>query len=149
MTSFLSFSITLNGQAQQGKGNQEKLTAVIARSNRLFSEGFEQHQAALVVDRYCSDGAIMAPNMPAITGPEGIMAFFNGGYEHGIRKADLRTTKVFGLSGDFVNEEGLYELKDEKGQTIDQGKYIVVWKKTKKGWKMYRDIFNTNISASK
>jgi ketosteroid isomerase-like protein len=149
IATMLSFNFALNGQAQQKRATHENIADAIARSNRLYSQGFEQHQAALVVERYSSDGTIMASNMPAISGPTGFLAFFNGGYEHGIRKIDFQTTRVFGFSGDFVNEEGLYKLKDEKGQTIDQGKYIVIWKKTKSGWKMYRDIFNTNMSASK
>jgi ketosteroid isomerase-like protein len=149
IATILSFNFALHGQAQQPMATHEKIAEAIAQSNRLYSQGFEQHKSALVVERYSTDGAIMASNMQAINGPAGFLAFFNGGYEHGIRKIDFQTTKVFGFSGDFVNEEGLYELKDEKGQTIDRGKYIVVWKKTKSGWKMYRDIFNTNMSASK
>ena len=149
IASILSFNFALNGHAQQERATLEKIREAIAQSNRLYSQGFEKHQAALVVERYSTDGAIMAPNTQAITGREGFLAFFNGGYEHGIRKVYFQTIKVFGSSGDFVNEEGLYELKDEKGQTIDRGKYIVVWKKTKSGWKMYRDIFNSDVNASK
>lgn len=149
IVSILSFNFALKGHAQHGKGTLEKISEEIAQSNLLYSQAFEKHQAALVVERYSADAAIMAPNTQAITSREGFLAFFNGGYEHGIRKIYFQTIKVFGFSGAFVNEEGLYELKDEKGQTIDRGKYIVVWKKTKSGWKMYRDIFNTDVKTSK
>ena len=149
ITSILSFSFALNGQAQQEKGTLDKIAEAIAQSNRLYSQGFEQHQAALVVERYCTDGAIMAPNALTITGGEGFLAFFNGGYEHGIRKVLFHTVKIFGLCDSFVNEEGAYELKGAKDQLIDRGKYVVVWKKTKSGWKMYRDIFNTDLNTLK
>ena len=126
----------------------KKIAADIAASNRLYSQGFETHNAALVVNSYSIDGAIMAPNAKSITSREGFLAFFKGGYDHGIRKISLHTIRLFGLSSSMVNEEGSYELQDEKGQTIDKGKYIVVWKKTVSGWKMYRDIFNTDLANS-
>jgi ketosteroid isomerase-like protein len=130
------------------KHKLQKIAADIAASNRLYSQGFETHNAALVVNRYSTDGAIMAPNAKSVISPQGFLAFFNGGYDHGIRKISLHTIKLFGLSGAMINEEGSYELQDEKGQTIDKGKYIVVWKKTASGWKMYRDIFNTDLAGS-
>lgn len=97
IASILSFNFALNGQAQQGRGTLEKISEVIAQSNRLYSKGFEKHQAALVIERYSTDGAIMAPNAQAISGREGFLAFFNGGYEHGIRKVYFQTIKVFGF----------------------------------------------------
>jgi ketosteroid isomerase-like protein len=27
---------------------------------------------------------------------------------------------------------------------MDDGKYVVLWKREKDGWKLYRDIFNSN-----
>lgn len=142
--------MVLNGYAQQKTDNRlEKITEEIAQSNQLYSQGFEKHQSSLVTDRYCADGAIMAPNAKSFDTPGGILAFYNGGYDHGIRKIIFHTLKLFGFSGTFLNEEGFYELQDEKGHSIDKGKYIVVWKKTKSGWKMYRDIFNTDMNAAK
>jgi ketosteroid isomerase-like protein len=141
-------TLTLTTYAQKpNHQNLKKIASEIKLSNQLYSQGFETHNAALVVNRYSSDGAIMAPNAKSITSPEGFLAFFNGGYDHGIRKVSFHTLSLFGLNGAMVNEEGTYELQDESGQTIDKGKYIVVWKKTKSGWKMYRDIFNTDLTA--
>jgi len=31
---------------------------------------------------------------------------------------------------------------------MDHGKYIVVWKNTADGWRLHRDIFNSNMAAS-
>jgi ketosteroid isomerase-like protein len=35
-------------------------------------------------------------------------------------------------------------LKDIDAKILDDGKYLVLWKKTPGGWKMYRDCFNSN-----
>jgi ketosteroid isomerase-like protein len=141
----LPFIFVWNAQAQKANATLSRISEVITNSNRIYSQGFEKHQAELVVQRYSEDGAIMAPNMPAIAGRQGFEAFFNGGYEQGIRKINFKTLRLFGLSVDFVNEEGLFELRDINGDIIDKGKYLVVWKKTRSGWKMYRDIFNTDV----
>jgi ketosteroid isomerase-like protein len=116
----------------------------IKQSNKLYNEGFKSHNASLVTERYCSDGKIMAPNSPEIATAEGRMGFFEGGYAHGIRGVNFTTTAIYGLHGKLANEEGLYELFNGKGQTMEKGKYMVVWKKTQSGWKMYRDIFNSD-----
>jgi len=146
----LSFVFAFPILAQQDKDQVPgKVSAAIAQSNQLYSQGFEKHLPALVTERYSSDGAIMAPGAPAITGQKDFEAFFEGGYAHGIRNVLFQTVRLFGFSGTFVNEEGRYELKNAKGETIDQGKYIVIWKKTASGWKMYRDIFNTNLNSTK
>jgi hypothetical protein len=31
---------------------------------------------------------------------------------------------------------------------LDQGKYIVIWKREKGQWKLHRDIFNSSVPAS-
>lgn len=150
ITLILPFNLALSSHAQQKKDSRfEKIAEAIAQSNQLYSKGFEKHQASLVTDRYCADGAVMAPNAKSFDTQGAILAFYNGGYDHGIRKIVFHTVKLFGFSGTFVNEEGLYELKNEQEQIMDEGKYIVVWKKTKSGWKMYRDIFNTNLNPAK
>ncbi len=32
-------------------------------------------------------------------------------------------------------------------KSLDKGKYVVVWKKQNGNWKMYRDIWNSNMPA--
>lgn len=146
----LALVTTTHTYAQQnGRYNKKSIAAAIAKSNALYNEGFQEHDATLVTDRYTADAEIMAPNSKSIKTPEGFLAFFNGGYEHGIRKIVFTTSDLFGFNGTFITEEGNYELQNEKGEAIDEGKYIVIWKKTSAGWKMYRDIFNTNLNAAK
>jgi hypothetical protein len=43
-----------------------------------------------------------------------------------------------------VTEEGLWQSFNAKGELFDDGKFLVLWKKTSKGWKMYRDSFSSN-----
>jgi len=149
MASILWSTLAVSAHAQKGTAELKEISLEIAKSNGLYSQGFEKHQASLTVERYSTDGVIMAPGGQALIGRDGVLAFFNEGYAHGIRKINFKTVRIFGFSGDFVNEEGLYELLDGTGKSLDRGKYLVSWKRTKSGWKMYRDIFNTDIPAPK
>jgi len=47
--------------------------------------------------------------------------------------------------GDTVFEVGKYTLFGEGDQVLDNGKYIVIWKKDGEQWKLHRDIFNSNM----
>ena len=44
-------------------------------------------------------------------------------------------------------EIGQYTLGGADGTTIDQGKYLVVWKNDGGNWKLHRDIWNTSRPA--
>ncbi len=44
----------------------------------------------------------------------------------------------------MVTEAGLFLLFDGNKLMIDEGKYLVLWKKTPNGWKMFRDSFSSN-----
>jgi hypothetical protein len=54
------------------------------------------------------------------------------------------TTGLFGDGKEFVTEMGLWQLFDANNLMFDNGKYLVLWKKTPSGWKMFRDSFSSN-----
>ena len=94
---------------------------------------------------YTQDAKFMMTGAPAISGIENIQSTFSGIIKSGISNADLRTIEVWGTE-DLITEEGEYSLF--AGETeVDQGKYLVLWKKEEGEWKFFRDIFNSNLSA--
>lgn len=115
----LAFNQASNAQ-KPNDHHPDNIADAINASNQLYSKGFETHNAALIVNRYTADGAIIPPNSTSIRTQRGFLAFFNSGYDHGIRKVLLHTTGLFGRSNNMINEEGLYELKDEKEHIIDK-----------------------------
>jgi hypothetical protein len=69
-----------------------------------------------------------------------------GRLREGISRRELRRNLPF-LHGDSAYEVGKYTLGGEGGQVMNQGKYIVIWKKQGGEWKLYRDIWNTSMPA--
>jgi ketosteroid isomerase-like protein len=87
----------------------------------------------------------MPPNSPALCGPDAAVKFFKLAYnDFGLRNGKFITTLVYGQGTEYVTEEGLWQSFDASGKLFDDGKFLVLWKKTPKGWKMFRDSFSSN-----
>ncbi len=107
--------------------------------------------AAGIAELYAEDGAVMPPNAPIGKGRAAIQQTW----------AAMMRTPGFGLnivpelilvssSGDIALDRGTYRLTiapDGSTQT-DTGKYVVVWRKIGREWKVAADIFNSDLPAS-
>ena len=58
----------------------------------------------------------------------------------------LTVEEAIGMDGMAI-EVGRYELSAADGSAIDEGKYIVWWQRTPAGWRLHRDIWNSNRPA--
>ncbi|HVI45837.1 MAG TPA: hypothetical protein VM802_13265 [Chitinophaga sp.] len=126
-------------------GNLEEARAAIEKSNNIYFQSFAKGDSSIFIDRYAEDCCIMAPGMPAICGADAPAAFFRKAYhEIRLRNGRFIITRIYGDGKEYVTEEGLWESYDEHNKLFDNGKYLVLWKKTAKGWKMYRDSFSSN-----
>ena len=126
--------------------NASEVKAAIAASNALYFESFEKNDSSIFINSYAEDACIMAPNAPEVCGCGGAAKFFRAAYDrHGLRGGKFITTAVYGdgASG-YVTEEGLWLSINAKGVIFDKGKFLVLWKKTPVGWKMFRDSFSAN-----
>jgi hypothetical protein len=55
----------------------------------------------------------------------------------------------YGYTGEYVTEQGAYQQLDANSNPIGTGKYLVVWQKLAKGWRMLRDMFNPDSAPKK
>lgn len=123
----------------------EEAKKAIAQSNALYFEAFVKNDSSIFINSYAEDACILAPNAPAACGREAIAAFFRSGYQdYGLRNGKFITTNVYGDGKEYVTEEGLWQSFNAKGELFDDGKFLVLWKKTRNGWKMFRDSFSSN-----
>lgn len=135
--------------AQSGKSSQnaplEEAKKAIAASNAIYFESFAKNDPSIFVNRYAKDACILAPNAPAMCGREAAAQFFKTAYdEFGLKNGKFITTAVYGDGKEYVTEEGLWQSFDAQGKLFDDGKFLVLWKKTEEGWKMFRDSFSSN-----
>jgi ketosteroid isomerase-like protein len=80
-----------------------------------------------------------------VKGRPAIQAFWKGFMDAGMN-ATLEVVETE-TDGNLGVEVGKFNIFDPSGKTVDQGKYVVVWKKGKDGWKLYRDIWNSSLAV--
>jgi ketosteroid isomerase-like protein len=142
LVSFLFF----NCQAQQTRNaNLEEAKKEIAVSNEIYFQAFAKGDSSLFIDRYTKDCWIMPPNALALCGVDAPLEFFKTAYnKFGLRNGKFITIDVFGDGVEFVTEEGFWQSFDANNRLFDNGKFLVLWRKTPDGWKMFRDSFSSD-----
>jgi ketosteroid isomerase-like protein len=119
----------------------------ISNANKAFMEAFNSGDMDVVVQHYTENGKLFPSNSDIITGRENIKAFWGTAPEMGVKKVNLETTTAEGF-GNIAIEEGKYTLYTENDIIIDEGKYIVTWKKIEGTWLIERDIWTTSYPPS-
>ncbi len=115
----------------------------ITESNKLYFEAFEKNDSTLFISRYTEDCWIMAPDVPTFCGVDAPIGFYQIAYgQLGIRYGKKTTTSLLGTTNNMVAETGVFEFLDVNKKLIAKGNYLVLWKKTATGWRMFRDSFN-------
>lgn len=133
-----------NIQAQMNNSLDEAIQA-ITTSNTIYFQAFAKGDSSIFIDRYANDACILAPNSTTHCGPNAALDFFRlAYYQIGLRNGKFITTQIYGDGENYVTEEGLWQSFDANNTLFDQGKYLVLWKKTPRGWKMFRDSFSSD-----
>ena len=120
--------------------------AVIEKTNALYFELFKKKDTA-IVNLYTDDASLLAPNTPPISGSAALIKDFKAAYTGNIAGVKFKTKEVYGNGELYATEEGTWRVFDNNGQVIDSGKYLKLWKKAKQGWKIFRDVFNSDHKA--
>lgn len=148
VSAIISVFYSSQGNAQTKAGLAEAKKA-IAASNGIYFSSFIKNDANIFADSYADDCIILAPNSQSFKGRKGALEFFKLGYDAGLRNGKFVTEAVYGDGAEYVTEQGRWQSIDDKGKVTDDGKFLVLWKKTPKGWKMFRDSFSSNHPAAK
>lgn len=130
--------------AQSKKDQQlEEVKKIITASNAIYSDLANKNDGSILT-RYTDDACLLPPNSAPVCGRDNILQFFKGGPKvHSV----FTIQNVYGDGSGFVTEESHYELFDMNNNKMDDGKVLVIWKKTADGWKMFRDMFSSNHPA--
>ena len=115
----------------------------IEEANRNFMDLVAKGDSVGLANSYTTDAKFMSAGAQAFIGRANIQKAMSGIVKSGITKADLRLKEVFGTE-DLIAEEGELMLY-VKNNVVAQEKYIVLWKKEDGRWKLFRDIFNSNL----
>jgi ketosteroid isomerase-like protein len=110
----------------------------------LFLKAFNKKDAVGVAAVYTDDAVLMPPNLEAVAGHTGIQFFMAKEFTLSISGMLMNTPEVVALD-DYGFTRGSYTLLDDKGATLDHGKFLEIWKHTDQGWRIFRDIYNSDL----
>jgi ketosteroid isomerase-like protein len=134
-----------SAQQSTENSNLEEAKKAIAASNSIYFQAFVKGDSSIFINRYAKDCWIMPPNAQALCGANAPLEFFKiAYYKIGLRNGKFITTDVFGDGKEFVTEVGFWQSFDTNNKMFDNGKFLVLWKKTPEGWKMFRDSFSSD-----
>jgi uncharacterized protein (TIGR02246 family) len=95
-------------------------------------------------DLYTRDGQLLPPGSDLVTGREAVADFWRGVVDSGVETIDIEPLDV-DVHGDAAVRVGLATLSDATGGTVDELKFIEVWKRDGEEWRIHRDIWNSNV----
>ncbi len=131
------------GCASQKAADPAALKSAIESASTRFEEAFARRDAPALAQMYAEDAHAYPPGAPAALGRAGIEELWKGVLAMPVGRIRLETGDVGG-EGSTAWESGRYILLGSNGATMDEGKYVVVWKHEESGWKLYRDIWNSD-----
>ena len=128
--------------AAEANSDTVNYKAIIEETNKLFAaSALKGDSAAFVTTLYHPDANIFPPNEPAMD-PKKVASSMSQFSKMGITEFTLTTKEIF-KGDETLTEVGVYKMGDGK-KTVDEGKFMVVWKQDGDKWKLYRDIWNSN-----
>ncbi len=108
----------------------------------VWQSAFDTKDPAELAAIYAEDGALLPPNSEMTNGRAAIEAYWAEFQASGIG-AEITDTEVYAHS-DLGYTVGTFIATDAGGATIDEGKYVVIWRNVDGKWQMHRDIWNSS-----
>lgn len=100
-----------------------------------------------IVNLYTKDGQVMPPGSDVVSGKEAVADFWQTiGHDLRVETLDIEPVEVEDY-GNTAVRIGRATLSDAGAETLDQVKFIEIWKEDNGEWKLHRDIWNSNLSA--
>ncbi|MEI6948921.1 nuclear transport factor 2 family protein [Paraflavisolibacter sp. H34] len=116
---------------------------VLSRS-KAYAEDFSRADSVAMLRYYHSEARVYPPNMAS--GEASTIGHIAVAMpQMGSNKLTLNPLETVG-GPELVVETGTYQLTGTGGQVTDNGKYMNVWKLEKGQWKIYREMWNSDLA---
>ena len=138
----LLLSVALPAQEYHGKAKDIKQ---ILTNIESFSSHYVNGETEKLVACYTEDGKILPGNSDVRSGPEALRNWW--AVREGVTILRHKITPLeIRITGKYAHDHGYYE-----GETMNaagekfpfKGKYVIVWQKVGKQWKIYLDMWNS------
>lgn len=144
MTTLVLATISCTSKDKKKEFDKVAATKAIEKESQIFMEAFNKGDSVTAVNGYSTDAKFMPPNQKAVSGRDQIQTVMAGYIKAGMSNLSLKLIDVWGDENMMTAEEE-YTLKDKDGKEIDHGKSLELWKMEDGKWKLFRDIFNSDL----
>ncbi|MBS1496294.1 MAG: nuclear transport factor 2 family protein [Bacteroidetes bacterium] len=126
--------------------NYGSVREAIFEQNQNFAAAMARGDAQGVANCYTIDAEFMAGGAPSVQGRANIQAAIASYIAQGFTVYAVTSTIVYADSG-IVGVQEAYTLSQAGGANKDIGKSIQLWKQEDGAWKIFRDCFNSDLTA--
>ena len=130
--------------------DEAAIRALDAEWGKAASAGNAKNVDA-VVKFYAKDGSVVWPDMPSAKGHAAIRAYWKEIYKTmpGLY-LDFEPTQIE-ISGDMASDFGEvhFKPKAKSSDPKNTAKYLVIWKRERRTWKVFYDCWNWNSDPAR
>lgn len=123
------------------------LRSSIDAANKQFTDAFARKDAASIGLLYAEEARAYPPGAPLVEGRAAIEAMWAAVVALPVSEIHIESAELNG-GADWAWETGRYTIVGTDSQAVDTGKYVAVWKHDEAGWKLFRDIWNSDAPAT-
>jgi uncharacterized protein (TIGR02246 family) len=125
--------------------------AALKADPSAWFDAYNAGNADGVASLYAEDAILMAPGAPGVKGRAAIREYISSDIaiskSTGLVMTFGEVTGV-GVAGDTGWVSGTFSAADGSGSIVDNGKFLSVYSRTADGWKMIRDIWNSDLAPA-
>jgi uncharacterized protein (TIGR02246 family) len=118
----------------------------VVDANNEWANAVRRGDAAGLATLYAEDGQLIAPSGEFVRGRREVQAYWQSRLDADVRDAELEMLDVDDY-GDLVLERTRYTMRDEEGQVVDTGKYVLLWERVNGHLELYRDVLTRSPDA--
>jgi uncharacterized protein (TIGR02246 family) len=140
------FLLTVSLLALTAGAHAAGLGSQIDAANQKWMAAYGKGDAAGVAALYTDQAVVLPPGQDMVKGHDAIQKFWGAVMQSGLKVTALHSVSVEQY-GNAAREIGTLsgQVPDANKQMTDiEGKYVVVYKRVKGGWKLDSDIWNLN-----
>ena len=113
-----------------------------------FLKAFNAKDASALAAVFTQDGVLMPANAPEEKTQLAIQEYYRQMMANSPITGILRNVTETTVTGDYAFSAGYYTLLGTGGSNLDHGKFLEVLKQEGNNWKIYREIFNSDVPAA-
>jgi ketosteroid isomerase-like protein len=123
--------------------NLDSIESIIRSKTDSFTAAHVSGETAYINKSFANDARIFPPKREIVRGKTAIAELNAEWVSYDIHEFVETSTMFYGNS-DFVVDEGIYKMKFGEESTVDEGKYVNIWKLEKGHWRIYSNIWNAS-----